>query len=252
MTRSGRSLCRFLACAVLACAPTGFAWAAEAPLRLVAPQAGATLVAGATAELAWEPLGPLSGIEEWEAFLSLDGGATYPVRITPHLDRGLRRIGWQVPPVPTPDARILLRLGDESRETAVELPQRFSIAASPALLRAAETAFTFSRRSPVSGEPALPGHAGVVVWMEGTRSGGGLRQVVAAEPLDLRARLELPEIHEELAVLGSETAPSQSLGPAPDRGVAADPSAGSRAALRAGTPLPRVCDILLLIQRLNE
>lgn len=192
-------------------------------------------MAGATAELAWEPLGPLSRIEEWEAFLSLDGGATYPVRITPHLDCGLRRIDWQVPPVPTLDARILLRLGDEHRETAVELPQRFSIAVAPALLEAAETAFALSRRSPVRGEPALPGHAGVVVWVEGTRSGGGLRQVVA-EPLGLGARLQLPAIHEALAVLDAETAPAQFLGPAPDRGAAADRPDGSRAASRAGTP----------------
>jgi hypothetical protein len=241
-----------LACFLLAFIPAGLAGAADAPLRLVAPQAGATLVAGATAELAWEPLEPLSGTEEWEAFLSLDGGATYPVRITPHLDRSLRRIDWQVPPVPTADARILVRLGDERRETAVELPQRFSIAVSPALLRTAETTLALSRQSPVRGEPALPGHAGVVVWTEGTRSGGGLRQVVAAEPLGLRARLELPEVHEELAVLGAETAPSQSLAPAPARGVAADRPAGRRAALRIGTPSSPACDILLLIQRLNE
>ena len=39
--------------------------------------------------------------EEWEAFLSFDGGATYPVRITPHLDLELRRVRWQVPAIPT-------------------------------------------------------------------------------------------------------------------------------------------------------
>src|SRR5262245_62279196 len=163
MARSGRSLRRFLYCAAVAFAAAGLAWAEDAPLRLVAPQAGATLAGGATAELAWEPLEPFPEIEEWEAFLSLDGGKTYPVRITPHLDQNLRRIDWQVPPTPTPDARILLRIGDERRETAVELPQRFSIVASPAAHREAAAAFELARRSSLAGEPALPGHAGVVL-----------------------------------------------------------------------------------------
>src|SRR6185295_2844329 len=235
MARSGHSCRRFFGALLLALAPAGLAYAEDVPLRLVAPQAGATLAAGATAELAWAPLAPFPEIEEWEAFLSLDGGKTYPVRITPHLDQSLRRTFWQVPPIPTPDARILLRIGDERHETAVELPQRFSIAASPATLRAAAETFQFARRSSTAGEPALPGHAGVLVWMEGTRRGGGLRQVVAAEPPGLQARLQQPEIHDELAVLGSEPAPPQLLGPVPGNGVAVDPPAGGRAAARAGT-----------------
>jgi hypothetical protein len=121
--------------AVLAFAPAGFAREEGASVQLVAPRAGATLAAGSTAELEWAPLALFDRfpkVEEWEAFLSLDGGATYPVRITPHLDQDLRRVRWQVPPIPTRDARILLRFGDERRETAVELPERFAIAASPA------------------------------------------------------------------------------------------------------------------------
>src|SRR3954471_17871563 len=72
-------------------------------VQLVAPQTGATLTAGSTAELEWAPVGELDGdIKEWEAFLSVDGGKTYPVRITPHLDQDLRRFTWQVPSIPTP------------------------------------------------------------------------------------------------------------------------------------------------------
>src|SRR5437764_9664912 len=94
------------------------------PVRLAAPRAGETLRAGDMAELAWEPFsqtGLPGHAEEWEAFLSFDGGATYPVRLTPHLDLALRRVRWQVPAIPTDDARLLLRFGDERRETAVAL-----------------------------------------------------------------------------------------------------------------------------------
>src|SRR3954453_15866512 len=96
---------------------------------LEAPRAGEVLRAGGTAELAGEPRGAFARgqAEEWEAFLSFDGGATYPVRITPHLDLKLRRVRWQVPAIPTDDARLLLRFGDERQENLVELAQRLPL-----------------------------------------------------------------------------------------------------------------------------
>src|SRR3954466_15964762 len=152
--------CRFLAvlaALVLALPALAFAGETDAPVRLVAPQAGATLAAGSTAEIEWAPVAGFAGLpksEEWEAFLSLDGGATYPVRITPHLDQDLRRVRFRVPDLPAADARILLRLGDERRETVIALPGRFSIAGP---LR---TSFHFGTpvRASAAGEPAIPGH----------------------------------------------------------------------------------------------
>jgi hypothetical protein len=250
MRRSSRLLT--LACFVwglLALASTGLA---GETVRLVAPVAGATLAAGSMAELAWGPgvgFSRLPDAEEWEAFLSVDGGATYPVRITPHLDQDLRRIRFQVPPFATSDARILLRFGDERRETAVELTERFAIAAPPAEL----PAFLFAHRALALGEPARPGHAGVVAWVEGSRRGGGLRQVVAAMPSGLRARLGLPESRAEAAVLSSAPTPPQPSGPVPGGGAASSPSRGRRTSLRrAGTGPDLSSDILLLIQRRNE
>src|SRR5262249_7672187 len=123
-----------LALAVLAAAPAAAMRQEPLLVRLLAPEAGEVLTGGATAELAWAPQGPVEGldpVEEWAAVLSFDGGATYPVRITPHLDRDLRRFRWQVPAIPTRDARLLLRFGDERRETYVELPQRFTITEAP-------------------------------------------------------------------------------------------------------------------------
>jgi hypothetical protein len=138
------------------------------------------LAAGSLAELSWEPLAPfdrLPAVEEWEAFLSLDGGAHYTMRVTPHLDRGLRRVLWQVPAAPTRDARLLLRFGDEHQETACELPQRFAILTAGAGLDLGLSRQVFAR-----GEPALPGQAGVVAWVEGDRRGGSAHAVTAAEP----------------------------------------------------------------------
>ncbi|HET9212473.1 MAG TPA: hypothetical protein VFR03_18860, partial [Thermoanaerobaculia bacterium] len=208
--------------------------------------------AGSTAELEWAPEAGFVGVphvEEWEAFLSLDGGATYPLRITPHLDQDLRRVRFQVPPIPTPDARILLRFGDERRETAVELPGRFAIAGSPAL---ESSAFTFPRRVASAGEPALPGQAGAVAWVEGSRRGGGLRQVVSEAPPGLRERLAPPESHGEAAVLVSPPAPPQSQGSLSGDRTAAAPDGRRTALARSGTSPPRSSDILLLIQRQNE
>lgn len=217
-------------------------------VQLVAPRAGTALAAGSTAELEWASAATLAGVEEWEAFLSVDGGKTYPVRITPHLDQDLRRITWQVPSTPTPDARLLLRFGDERREVSVELPHRFSIVPSPV----AAAGFTLASVAPDRGEPALPGQSGVVAWVEGSRRGGGLRQRVAAERPRLQARLSLPETRSEAAVLTTEAAPLQV--PQPVRGSAADaPPAnrGSPLAKPGETPAPP-SDILLLIQRQNE
>jgi len=226
------------------------------PVRLLAPRAGAALAAGSTAELEWAPLAGFSQvprIEEWEAFLSVDGGATYPLRITPHLDQDLRRIRFQVPPVPTADARILLRFGDEQRETAVVLPERFSIVSPPGLLPALGRTFGLARRAASAGEPALPGQGGVVAWVEGSRRGGGLRQVVAAGLPGLEGRFDPSSTSEEAAVLVSAPAPPQPPGPLPGNGVDAGPPAGRVAALSpAGTGPSLSLDILLLIQRQNE
>ena len=99
-------------------------------VQLVAPRAGAALAAGSTAELEWAPAGPqLAGVEEWEAFLSLDGGETYPVRITPHLDQDLRRVPWQVPATahagrPSPPALRRRAPGDRRRAAAALLDRR--------------------------------------------------------------------------------------------------------------------------------
>jgi hypothetical protein len=238
-------------------------------VRLVAPLPSATLVAGTTAEVAWAPLDRFAELlprtEEWEAFLSLDDGKTYPMRITPHLDADLRRFRWQVPPLPTPHARILLRFGDERKETSVLVPRRFAILAAPAGTPAGTPAAAvlspswgaglslFVRRAAGRGEAALPGQAGVVAWVEGSRRGGALRQVVAAEaPSGARSRVELPGRPLEMAEAAFRPLPTEHLALLPARDASAPPD-GHRAALaRAGSAPALASDILGLTQRQNE
>jgi hypothetical protein len=148
-----------------------------APVELLEPRPGAVLPGGGIAVLAWEPRDGLDlealGFREWEAFLSLDGGGRYPVRLTPHLDLELQRFGFQVPAVAAEDVRLLLRFGDEETEVGYELPLRFQIAApvTPPV----------SGGLPVlaPGEAARPGEPGVVQWVEGSRRGRGLRHRTA-------------------------------------------------------------------------
>ncbi len=155
------------------------------PLRLIAPSATIPMVAGETAELEWGALAPfqkLPDVQEWEAFLSLDDGATYPIRITPHLDRDLSRISWQVPEFPSRSARLLLRFGDERTETSVEIPHRFIILPGVAGVSRAQVHRSLTARSFHLGESARPGDAGVNLWVEGSRRGGGLQRVEALGP----------------------------------------------------------------------
>src|SRR2546430_11687511 len=106
-------------------------------IQLIEPVQGTSLSGGSTVVLKWsaEGIDEQSHIEEWEAFLSLDGGRYYGVRITPHLDISIREFRWVVPNVDSVDARILIRLGDERAETAFELPRsiRITAGASPAV-----------------------------------------------------------------------------------------------------------------------
>ena len=103
-------------------------------------------------------------------------------------------------------------------------------------------------------QPALPGRAGVVAWVEGSRRGGSLRQVVAAEATGgMRTGFERVWTHREVSETAANPLPSGSVGRAPAKGWGSELPAGRRASLaRAGTAPPLSFDILLLIQRQNE
>ena len=143
-------------------------------LRLHSPESGTTLRGGSRAEFRWSAATLPPDAEEWEAFLSVDGGKYYGFRVTPHLEIDLRQFTFTVPNVDTRDARILIRTGDEEEETEFEIPGSFSIVRDPDAepVLAAEQSFEH-------GEAAREGDPEVLFWTEGERDGSGIAQEIA-------------------------------------------------------------------------
>jgi len=210
-------------CAALA-ALTGPAAASARPepvaIELLAPADGETLLAGSFAEIAWTVPGTAAATaepEEWEAFLSFDGGRHWPLRLTPHLDWRVRRFRFRVPDVESDEVRLLLRVGDEREETAVPIAARLRIAISP--VAAPAPRWTPARGEP--GEAALPGGAGVERWVEGPRDGSRAIEVVAFDAGEIGGadarfdRLAVRERGEAPAPPPSPRAPEARTAPSP-------------------------------------
>lgn len=225
--------------------------APAAPVRLIAPSREDALVAGTQATLAWEPLAPLDGlgpVEEWEAFLSLDGGRHFTIRITPHLDRAVHTAPWSVPAAPSDDVRVLLRFGDERRERTWTVTQRFRIvAAAPGGGGGGESLPEAHAVAP--GEAPLPGEPGVVSWDEGTRQGKARRQVTYSDPATLSG-LDLPALGSSAGMAATKTVTTP---PAPARRqrTAEEPPASTLTACPRAAPPPAI-DPLSMTQRRNE
>jgi hypothetical protein len=157
---------------LLAIALIAFASFARADsLRLVAPSNGATLRGGSFAELRWSAAQLPRGAEEWEAFLSIDGGKYYAFRVTPHLDIDLHRFTFLVPNVDTHDARILIRTGDEVHEQHFESGDSFTIVRDASAEQAVPRLLQVGR-----GEAARDGDPAVLSWTDGARNGSGVTQ----------------------------------------------------------------------------
>jgi hypothetical protein len=130
------------------------------PLQLIAPANGDVLRGGRFATLAWAADRLGNDAEEWEAFLSVDGGRFYSVRLTPHLDINTRRFDALIPNVDSDDVRILIRTGNERNETILTMPLRLHIRAEAVAVRPSQT--------PAEGpESARPNEPRVVQWSVG-------------------------------------------------------------------------------------
>ncbi len=89
---------------------------ADAPTeRFRSPARGEALAPGAIVEVRWTSFcaGRSAGIDEAEIILSLDGGLTYPIRVSNELDPCETRFLWRVPMLATGRARLALRTGRE-------------------------------------------------------------------------------------------------------------------------------------------
>jgi hypothetical protein len=233
MSRLSRTL---LATALLAFST----FARASTLRLVAPTNGATLRGGAFAELRWAAGELPAGAEEWEAFLSINGGKYYAFRVTPHLDIELRRFTFIVPNVDARDARILIRAGNEVRETHFEPRGSFSIVRDPQAERIVPRPVQFAR-----GEAAREGELPVLAWAEGPRSGVGVTQQSspAVPSPSLRSLVELRRESEVGLAPPVDEAAQAAV-------VETRRSVGDSEARRAA-PLPLVVDLLLVCRRRN-
>jgi hypothetical protein len=208
---------------------------------LIAPALGAaplTLRGGSFATIERPAAALPAYAEEWEAFLSLDGGRYYAVRITPHLDIARRQFVWLVPNVETTNARILIRTGDERRETLYELPATFAIVRD-AHAELPQRAIVPSAHA----EAAREGDPAVVAWTDGDRSGGALVQQWAAPAREGLVEDRRPRLSEERQECLSYTL----IGAAPSIIEQQTPRRAPRVAAQSLPPT----DVLLLTTRLN-
>ncbi|HKB80195.1 MAG TPA: hypothetical protein VKH35_10795 [Thermoanaerobaculia bacterium] len=226
--------------AILACAAAVSASAATVELRL--PADGATLRGGSLVSIDWSSARLPANAEEWEGFLSVNGGGYYAFRITPHLDIALRRFVWLVPNVDSDDARILIRVGDERTETLFELPVSLSIVRDPHAEIPRPSLATGEQ-----GEAARQGDPDVLEWADGDRSGEHVTRESrrAAESATLFAPAGPLAAPPATAVAPQPHAASGDSGGR--RGEAAHRHAAPRSALRAA----RAVDILLVCCRLT-
>jgi len=70
-------------------------------------------------------------VEEMELVLSVDGGQTFPVRVTRALESRSTGVAWRVPNLLSADVRLALRAGVEGREQILFLSPDFTILADP-------------------------------------------------------------------------------------------------------------------------
>jgi hypothetical protein len=133
---------------------------------------------GTTATVAWTAPQLPTFVEEWEAFLSVDGGRYYGYRITPHLDIARRSFTFEVPNVEAEQARIFIRAGNERREIELDAAVTFTIERDQArALAALPLEIAEGRR----GEAARQGDRGVIEWIEGNRDGSNLTECSALQ-----------------------------------------------------------------------
>jgi hypothetical protein len=208
-------------------------------LRLAAPRAGEVLHGGGFATIQWSADALPPHAEEWEAFLSIDGGKYYAFRITPHLDLGIRRFDFVVPNVDTRNVRILIRTGDEKRETLFELPEKFSI------VRDARAEMQVPHVNGGRAEAAREGDPVVLTWADGARDGSGVTQQT---PIPVPRRSVSSKIQSTVDA-SPVLAPAGDCVIAPPIQTVAQPARVAH--VRKAAPGPIAADLLLVCSRWN-
>jgi hypothetical protein len=122
--------------AVLACGVvSGSVQAKPATLAIAAPPGdSAPLRPGSAVSVSWPAGVGLQNFDEMELVLSVDGGRTFPVRVTRRIAPADLRVSWVVPGLPAAHARLALRAGadgDAEEETILAVSGDFAIGTSP-------------------------------------------------------------------------------------------------------------------------
>ena len=76
-----------------------------------APDAGARLSPGSLGTATWSDTPGTAVARETELLLSLDGGLSFPIRLTKDLHPDIKSVLFRVPRLPTANARLALRIG---------------------------------------------------------------------------------------------------------------------------------------------
>jgi len=169
-----------------------------------------------------------AGAREWEAFLSLDGGRSFPLRVTPHLGTAVRSFAWTIPRILAGDARLRIRFGDGTVEREYDVAGAWNLAPAPG-------ARLLMPESRDLGESPAPGEEEAAAWVEW--SGAEPRTVVPPSPRGFRPTSELRP-----AGIAKAALPSRRNAPAPPSARAEDAPArqtrfASRAAILPAPPL---------------
>ena len=101
------------------------------PVGFTSPEAGARLVGGTVVDIAWTRSADTAPVQEMELVLSMDGGQTFPVRVTRALESRSTGVAWRVPNLLSVEVRLALRAGVEGREQILFLSPDFTIRADP-------------------------------------------------------------------------------------------------------------------------
>ena len=123
-----RALIVILFSVALACAPAKLNADGNYAAKLIAPTAGQILVPGQQVRVEWKTVLPHVDLSwcELELYLSLDGGSSFPFRITPQLDPRAAFFYWTVPNMPTNTAVLDIRFGCEGSYPESYSPQTAS------------------------------------------------------------------------------------------------------------------------------
>jgi hypothetical protein len=134
---------------------------------------------------------------EWEAFLSLDGGLTYPIRATPHLDASVRDFTVRLSGISSSSARVRVRVGDGAREIEQDLPESFAIEPGNGVL---EPSIGDTLQKSIAGESNT-------LWVEGSPSGQALRLRGHAPGSGEASSTRISSASKEAAILSTASAP---------------------------------------------